>query len=188
MKNFRKMICLCFVVVLVVNIFTGCSKGDLSVTKEFKKDQKITLELEEKKVDVYMPKNDLSSSDNTIMASNQNGEIINGKTYKEFLYEVKDERIDKIFVTLKDNTIIGYELSSGDYDEENFESYISKDVKEFEKKGRKVFYTVTENNGRYIYYETVPIDDDYSVIITIESFERIGKEKLEKYVDRIDLR
>ena len=175
----KKKLSILMVLVLAVCMLGGCGSNNTKsetdkVPSKYKNDQKVSLILNETTATLYLPKKNIAQ----VMAvqSNDERKPINEKNY-DFL---KEKKICQIGISSDSNVLAQYQLTSGQYSKEGL-SQLGK-VKTLNK---KYLYASKKVNDKYVYYISVPGNKKFSILLIMESFEKLDDKTLISYADRV---
>lgn len=181
-------LCIGIAIFIILGMVFSKKKDENTIepmSEKFQNEQLVTLTSDDKTLNVYMPKNDLSNSDTAVVTYGQK-DIYHAEedTKSGKNYEILGNKISQIIVTTKDNTVLNYSIGDVTYSENSLKS-LGTNIETFKINGLKVLYTSVNLEERKIYYEAVNLSDEHSLLIIIESNEELNVDKLKEYIERV---
>ena len=175
---------LTFGMIMLINNRKQKSNDTEPMLEKFQNEQEVELTYEDNSLSVFLPK-ELVNSDTAVKTFGQKDIFSKEKVEKSgSSYDIIDNNISQITISTTDNDVLSYSLGDKDYSQISLQS-LNKDVNTFEISSYKVSYSIVNVNNRYMYYESIPISDDISLLIMIETNTELNEDQLKEYVERL---
>lgn len=173
-----------FGIIMMINNRKQKVNNTEPISEKFQNEQEIILTNEEYSLSVFLPKN-LMKSDMAVKTFGQKDIFSKENIEKNGEdYDVVENNISQITVATDENEILSYSIGDKDYATMSLES-LNEEIKTFEIASFNVSYSVINVNERSIYYMSVPVSTDNSLLIMIETNEELTEEQLGEYIERL---
>lgn len=173
-----------FGIIMMINNRKQKVNNTEPISEKFQNEQEIILTNGEYSLSVFLPKN-LMKSDMAVKTFGQKDIFSKENIEKNGEdYDVVENNISQITVATDENQILSYSIGDKDYATMSLES-LNEEIKTFEIASFNVSYSVINVNERSIYYMSVPVSTDNSLLIMIETNEELTEEQLGEYIERL---
>lgn len=143
-------------------------------------DKEIRLTSEKMSAIIQLPTTNLIDRSTAIMGVDTKNNIISGEDFSV----LNHKKLVQVGEKLKNNTIIQYQIVDGNYSKQSLSEFGT--VKKIKNKENKTCnYVIVNDTQKYVAYVSIQNNKKCSVLLTIESLNKIDEDSLLNYINRV---